>query len=611
MAKDEEKSQVKDKPTDKGPNPVVLLLEWSEENRIRYALSVVLAIIGVAGSVVPYFAAGSMINGVLSGMRDFGFYVQWALVAAAGHAVYLVFHNLSTVISHRATFSTISKIRRRLTEKLARVEMGHVLDTPSGTFKTIAVDTVEKLELPLAHMVPELTANTLIPAMMLAYLFVLDWRIALISLATIPVGIFCYMGMLKDYERRYKRVLTAGKRMDAATVEYIGGIEVVKTFNQGDRSYKKYADAVAENRASKETWFRQTNGYYVVGLSILTATLTGVLPLGSWLFMDGSIGAGTFITCIVLALGLVKPLIQALQYTDSLAMVDSTVKEVRALLDLPELSRPDEAVPLVDTHVSFEDVTFRYEGAPSGDGGGDGSKRDGTEVLHGVSFDCPKGGMTAIVGPSGSGKSTIARLIASFWEAERGFVRIGGVDVRKMPLSQVMELVSYVSQDNFLFHLSVRENIRIGKPDATDAEVEDAARKASCHDFILSLPKGYDTLAGDAGSHLSGGERQRIAIARAILKNSPIVVLDEATAFTDPENEAAIQASIAKLVAGKTLIVIAHRLSTIVDADKILLIDRGRVAAEGTHEELVAESPLYGQLWNAHVASRDTAEEVA
>ena len=573
--------------------------------------SVVLAVLGALCGMVPYIAASRGIIMVCSEDYDFGGFALLAGIALAGYLGQVWLGTFSTMKSHEAAFTILGNIRTAITGKLSRVPMGTILDTPSGTFKTIAVDTVEKLELPLAHMVPELTANTLIPAMMLAYLFVLDWRIALISLATIPVGVFCYMGMLKDYERRYKRVLTAGKRMDAATVEYIGGIEVVKTFNQGDRSYKKYADAVAENRASKETWFRQTNGYYVVGLSILTATLTGVLPLGSWLFMNGSIEAGTFITCIVLALGLVKPLIQALQYTDSLAMVDSTVKEVKALLDLPELSRPDEKAPLVDTHVSFEDVTFRYEGAPSGDGEGDGSERDGTEVLHGVSFDCPKGGMTAIVGPSGSGKSTIARLIASFWEAERGFVRIGGVDVRKMPLSQVMELVSYVSQDNFLFHLSVRENIRIGKPDATDAEVEDAARKASCHDFILSLPKGYDTLAGDAGSHLSGGERQRIAIARAILKNSPIVVLDEATAFTDPENEAAIQASIAKLVAGKTLIVIAHRLSTIVDADKILVIDRGRVAAEGTHEELVAESPLYGQLWNAHVASRDTAEEVA
>lgn len=594
-----------------GQSAASILMGFARPCKGMLAESVALAVLGALCGMVPYIAASRGIIMVCRGDYDFGGFALLAGIALVGYLGQVWLGTFSTMRSHEAAFTILGNIRTAIAGKLSRVPMGTILDTPSGTFKTIAVDTVEKLELPLAHMVPELTANTLIPAMMLAYLFVLDWRIALISLATIPVGIFCYMGMLKDYERRYKRVLTAGKRMDAATVEYIGGIEVVKTFNQGDRSYKKYADAVAENRASKETWFRQTNGYYVVGLSILTATLTGVLPLGSWLFMDGSIGAGTFITCIVLALGLVKPLIQALQYTDSLAMVDSTVKEVKALLDLPELSRPDKAVPLVDTHVSFEDVTFRYEGAPSGDGGGDGSERDGTEVLHGVSFDCAKGGMTAIVGPSGSGKSTIARLIASFWEAERGFVRIGGVDVRKMPLSQVMELVSYVSQDNFLFHLSVRENIRIGKPDATDAEVEDAARKASCHDFILSLPKGYDTLAGDAGSHLSGGERQRIAIARAILKNSPIVVLDEATAFTDPENEAAIQASIAKLVAGKTLIVIAHRLSTIVDADKILVIDRGRVAAEGTHEELVAESPLYGQLWNAHVASRDTAEEVA
>ena len=359
---------------------------------------------------------------------------------------------------------------------------------------------------------------------------------------------------------------------------------------------KKYADAVAENETAKATWFKQTNGYYVMGLSILTATLVGVLPLGSWLFINGRVEAGTLITCIILALGLVKPLIQALQYTDSLAMVDSTVKEVGNLLDEPELVRPTERTVLADADVSFDHVTFRYKE---------------TEVLHGITFDCAKNGMTAIVGPSGSGKSTIARLIASFWEAESGGVRIGGVDVRNIPLPQIMELVSYVSQDNFLFHLSIRENIRIGKPAATDAEIEAAAKKASCHDFIAALPEGYDTLAGDAGSHLSGGERQRIAIARAILKNSPIVVLDEATAFTDPENEAIIQASIAGLVAGKTLIVIAHRLSTITKADKILVVDKGNVAAEGTHEELLETNDLYKELWRAHMQGKDTAEEVA
>ena len=217
--------------------------------------------------------------------------------------------------------------------------------------------------------------------------------------------------------------------------------------------------------------------------------------------------------------------------------------------------------------------------------------------------------MTAIVGPSGSGKSTIARLIASFWDAESGRVTLGGVDIRKIPLSQAMNAVSYVSQDNFLFHLSIRENIRFGNPKATDEEVERAARKASCHDFIMSLPKGYDTLAGDGGSHLSGGERQRIAIARAILKNSPVVVLDEATTFADPENEAVIQASISQLVAGKTLIVIAHRLSTITSANKILVINEGAVAAQGTHQELLKECDLYRTLWQSHIGAQDAREE--
>lgn len=453
---------------------------------------------------------------------------------------------------------------------------------------------MEKLELPLAHMIPELTANLLIPVLMMVYLFFLDWRIALISLVTLPIGLLCYMGMMKDYERRYQRVLTAGKNMDAAIVEYIGGIEVIKAFNQSASSYGKYADAVKENDAAKSTWFRQTNGYYAAGIAIMPASLLGVLPLGSWLFIEGSLAAPTFITCIILSLGLIRPLIQALQYTDSLAMVDSTVQEVAALLDAEELCRPTQPAELDGCQVSFREVCFGY---------------GETEVLHSITFDTVPQGMTAIVGPSGSGKSTVARLIASFWEADGGRITIGGKDVRSLPLSQVMDTVAYVSQDNFLFHLSIRENIRIGKPDATEEEIVAAAKRASCHDFILSLPQGYDTLAGDGGSSLSGGERQRIAIARAMLKNSPVVLLDEATAFTDPENESVIQASIDELVQGKTLIVIAHRLSTIVGADRIVVLNHGRVEAQGNHEELLRACPLYQNLWQAHRGARDMREE--
>ena len=559
-------------------------MSFAREAHGGLTASVVLAVLGAAAGIVPYIAAAQILTLICAGMYELGPIATAASVALVGYLGSVWLASASTIISHRCAFITLNSIRKALTDKLSRVPMGTVLDQPSGTFKTLIVDTVEKLELPLAHMVPELTANTLIPVLMLAYLFVLDWRLALISLITIPVGICCYMGMMKDYGPRYARVLDASKNMDAAIVEYIGGIEVIKGFNQSTASYGRYVDAVRANEDAKVTWFRQTNPFYVAGVTIMPSCLIGVLPLGSFLYLSGDISASALITCIILALGLVKPLMQALRYTDSLAMVDSTVAEVSTLLDAPEMKRPSTPVEIPDYRITFDKVSFGY-----------GKE----EVLHGISLAIEPHAMTALVGPSGSGKSTVARLIASFWEADGGSVGIGGIDVKDIPLEQVMRSISYVTQDNYLFDLSVRENIRMGKPDASDAEVEEAAQRASCHEFICALPAGYDTCVGSAGARLSGGERQRIAIARAVLKDAPIVILDEATAFTDPENEAAIQASISGLVTGKTLIIIAHHLSTIVGADKIVVMDHGRLSAEGTHHELLESSPLYRSLWNA------------
>lgn len=559
-------------------------MSFAREAHGGLTASVVLAVLGAAAGIVPYIAAAQILTLICAGMYELGPIAAAAFVALVGYLGSVWLASASTIISHRCAFITLNSIRKALTDKLSRVPMGTVLDQPSGTFKTLIVDTVEKLELPLAHMVPELTANTLIPVLMLAYLFVLDWRLALISLITIPVGICCYMGMMKDYGPRYARVLDASKNMDAAIVEYIGGIEVIKGFNQSTASYGRYVDAVRANEDAKVTWFRQTNPFYVAGVTIMPSCLIGVLPLGSLLYLSGDISASALITCIILALGLVKPLMQALRYTDSLAMVDSTVAEVSTLLDAPEMKRPSTPVEIPDYRITFDKVSFGY-----------GKE----EVLHGISLAIEPHAMTALVGPSGSGKSTVARLIASFWEADGGSVGIGGIDVKDIPLEQVMRSISYVTQDNYLFDLTVRENIRMGKPDASDAEVEEAAQRASCHEFICALPAGYDTCVGSAGARLSGGERQRIAIARAVLKDAPIVILDEATAFTDPENEAAIQASISGLVAGKTLVIIAHHLSTIVGADKIVVMDHGRLSAEGTHHELLESSPLYRSLWNA------------
>ncbi len=579
----------------KEKSPIKQLLIFGASCKNLLISAVILAVLGAMAGIVPYLAVSKIIISICEKDYNLSAIAVMAIIALAGYLMQLIFSTLSTIRSHRAAFTILKNIRMQLTAKLARVPMGFVLDTPSGKFKTMLVDTVEKLELPLAHMIPELTANLLVPALMLAYFFVLDLRLALIAFATFPIGLICYMRMMKDYEKRYAKVLTAGKNMDAATVEYIGGIEVIKAFNQSGSSYKKYAEAVKENEAVRKEWFKQTNPYYAAGLAIAPASLLGVLPLGSLFFIQGNLSAGNFISCIILSLGLIAPLIQALRYTDSLAMVGSTVKEIEELLETDEINRPEENVTLKGNQIEFSNVSFSY---------GD------TEVLHDITFNSVSGGMTAIVGPSGSGKSTVARLIASFWEASEGEVFIGGVPVRNIPLSQVMNYVSYVSQDNYLFHLSIRENIRIGKQDATDEEIEQAARKASCHEFISSLSNGYDTVAGDGGDNLSGGEKQRIAIARAILKNSPIIILDEATAFTDPENEAVIQKSIGELISGKTLIVIAHRLSTITTADRIIVMDQGKIEACGRHEELLGNCSLYCKLWEAHIGSGDRKEGI-
>jgi ATP-binding cassette subfamily B protein len=267
-------------------------------------------------------------------------------------------------------------------------------------------------------------------------------------------------------------------------------------------------------------------------------------------------------------------------------------------MDMQELDRPEkDAATPKDNSIVLKQVRFSYHKNIEGE--------EKKEILHGISLSLPSGSYTALVGPSGSGKSTIARLIASLWDVDSGAVEIGGVNIKDLSLEEYNRRVAYVSQDNFLFDLSVRENIRLGKPDATDAEVEEIAKQSGCYDFIMSLENGFDTIVGGSGAHLSGGERQRIAIARAMMKNAPIVILDEATAYTDPENEAIIQESVARLVKGKTLIVIAHRLSTVQDADKIVVIKDGVVESQGTHEELLAKGGLYKEMWKAHVSAKD------
>lgn len=573
-----------------GQSSFARLMDFAGPHKAAYTASVITAVIGVAAGLVPYFATAQMIIALIDGQRDISYYLGWCGWAAIGFVTKIISMNLSTTFSHKATFAVISEVRHRLAAKLSNVPMGYVLDTPSGKFKTTMVERVDGIETPLAHVIPEMTSNMLIPIGIIIYLFTLDWRMALVSLITIPIGFVAYMGMMKDYAVKYEASTNAGKHMSATVVEYINGIEVIKAFNQSANSYARFTDAVHKNTQFTLDWMRATQIYSAIAQNVWPAVLVGVLPVGCLFYINGSLSGPTFITIIILSLGIVGPIISAMMFTDDIAKIGTVVGDIGRILDEPDMVRPDKRARLASTDIQLEDVTFSYKDE---------------KVLNGVSMRVESGSVTALVGPSGSGKSTIAKLIASLWDINGGDIKIGGVSIKEIPVDQLMETIAYVAQDNYLFNDTIRNNIRMGKPGATDAEVEAVAKASGCHEFICNLEKGYETIAGGAGGHLSGGERQRIAIARAMLKDAPIVILDEATAYTDPENEALIQAAVSLLIADKTLIVIAHRLSTITDSDKIVVVKNGKVDAEGTHEELLKKSSLYKNMWEKHIGVKD------
>lgn len=567
---------------------------FAGQKKSGYIASVCLAIIGAAFQILPFFVMAKVIGKLLAGNRDLPGYLQDCAVMAVFWLLRVLFHSLSTAQSHQATFAVLGNIRKQGLEKLAKMPLGDVQAKGSGELKNILVERVDSIEPTLAHVIPEMSSNAVVVVATLAYLFVLDWRMALSSLITLPLGMVFFMLMMAGYNKNYARTVTATNTLNDTAVEYIGGIEVIKVFGKAKSSYEKFVVAAKECAQSYIDWMNKSNFYFTFAMNIMPATLLTVLPIGGLLMKAGTLVPEKFVLIVILSMGLVTPLIGCMKFTDDLAKVGTIIGQVTDILMASELPRPEEDVETPKDHtVELHDVHFGYED---------------TEVLHGVNVTFREGTVNALVGPSGSGKSTVAKLIASFWDAGSGSITVGGTDIRNISAQHYHKLVAYVSQDNFLFDNTVRENIRMGRPDATDAEVEQAAKDCGCYDFIMKLENGFETQVGGGGGHLSGGEKQRISIARAMLKNAPIVILDEATAYTDPENEAIIQESVAKLVRGKTLIVIAHRLSTIVDADQIVVVNDGHIEAAGTQAQLLTSCPLYRELWNAHVASRDSVE---
>lgn len=572
------------------------LLSQAGERKRKFTVSVVLAALSMLCSIVPYYFIARIVKDLLADNTDKSDYIincGIILLLWLGHSL---FHALSTSNSHLATFHTLAVIRKKALDKLAKMPLGDVISQPSGALKSTIVERIDSIETTLAHILPEFTTGFGAPIIILIYAFTVSWKLALAALITVPLGVICYMLMMFGYEENYGRTVRATKALNGVTTEYINGIEVIKVFGKAQSSYDKFAAAAKESAASFVDWMRSCNVYMTFAMCIMPATMLSVLPIGGIMTMHGTISTADFITVIILTVGLIEPLLGIMSYSDDIAQMDTIVNEVRSIIDAPEMERLEKLTKtLSGGDIVLDDVHFGYEDK---------------EILHGISMTIHQGEFVALVGPSGSGKSTAARLIASLWDVSSGSISLGGVNIKDIPLDDYNDRIAYVSQDNYLFDLTVRENIRLGNQTASDKDIEEAAKKCGCHDFIMSLENGYDTLVGSSGGHLSGGERQRIAIARAMLKNADIIILDEATAYTDPENEAVIQKSVAKLVEGKTLIVIAHRLSTVKNADRLYVIKDGNIEEQGTHDELLAKNGLYSRMWTAHISAKDGEDNV-
>ncbi len=562
-----------------------------KEHKGKVSASVIFAIIGVGLGVIPYFSVASIINNLVEKNTGISNYVPYILAVLVGFLGSILFHEISTIMSHNLAYRIIEDRRKLLADKLSRISMGEVEKKSSGQWSQFMVETLDKMEKPIAHVIPEVIANILIPIVLVVIIFILDWRIGIANLLTVPLGFLFSMLMMRDYEKKSKRYQNASKAMNTTMVEYVNGIKVIKAFNKSASSFGKFKETVNENKRAMLDWYLSVCFSMTAGMETIPATMIFVLPTSLYLFMKGSIEIGVLVMCILLSYASYKPLIKAMSHMETIANIKVILGEIKTVMEIPDLERGTEIKSVGSHDLEFKNVTFAYDGS--------------NDVLNGISFKAAENQLTAIVGDSGGGKSTIAKLIAGFWNVGSGEILIGKNNINDMPLKQNMELVTYVSQENFLFNKTVLENLKMAKEDATMDEIQKACEKASCHDFIMSLPNGYETVVGEGGANLSGGEKQRIAIARSFLKNSPIVLLDEATAYSDPDNEAVIQESIGNLIKNKTVIMIAHRLATIVNANKIVVVDRGKIIEQGNHKELLELNGKYKDMWDVYTESKE------